>query len=162
MYETNEQPTDELNLSQEKKYTCPACGAKIARSVGRKCPECNTTLKYVKNNRGRVGGVYEVDGRSAVSVKQVKVDVVEVQQEWVELKTPRTNNEYKVEQNVSDSNRYKVTYQGVYQNGWVRCPSCWGKAFQNNVLHGQLEHKCKNTHPSTNRKCGAITLYVFK
>jgi len=50
--------------------------------------------------------------------------------------------------------RWTVAYEAhQVVNAWMNCPACGKKMFQNNILWGQLEDKCK---------CGAFVTFVFK
>lgn len=54
----------------------------------------------------------------------------------------------------SNKDNYLVTFYKRHNFGWIYCPNCQSKMFQNNTLHGSNEHKC--------HKCKAVTTYIFE
>ena len=158
--------TDNVEVVVEakvKKYKCPACYEMIIKANKGHCPECDSSLTYIKTNTGAYGGLHGYYILTSSTEPTTKAYTIRKKyatpSEWQNISQPRDG--FITLKSASKENLYKVKFANYQPQSWAVCPQCWKKQFQFNQLTGSLEHKCSSSDPSTGKKCGAITIYEF-
>ncbi len=125
---------------------CPACKESVEKlGRGGLCPnlDCKAPLKIVER---------EEDGIKIKTLSFRKNKDVFREDDVEGFETIYDNDGIKVEK--SNKGNYLVTFYKRHNFGWIYCPNCQSKMFQNNTLRGSNEHKC--------HKCKTVTTYIFE
>lgn len=159
----------------ETNFKCPACEYEFEKKAHKRCPNCKVELKNINvvdpvRKSGRHRRFTVVADPNAPEVKAVhaaknKPPSVEEGKEGVLISSPGDVPEVYDLGEVSVTNRhggtrtvhkYRCEWNGIVYTGWVYCPGCWRKLYQNQMIDtGTLvqEYQCKDCH--------AITQFVF-
>lgn len=142
------------------KYTCPACEKGFDTRNGKACPHCGVEIRLDqvrgKNNKiiweaQLVEPAQAEPEPPAQEEGQRLTQDGEIPEIWYMGKREMANQGGKKQVDF-----YRVTYRGIIYTGWVYCPKCWRKMFQNTTMDsgwvGQ-EHFC--------RSCQTLTEYWF-
>ncbi len=154
---------------KDSKLTCPKCEQGLTKELpGDICPKCGIALKLIKRRRGtRLVEVYIVDlefaGTEAVEPEPIE-ELVEPEDispkpepaapAWQKDMAPMGTI---LPSSIASSGRGHSTVKfkpGIMVTGWVYCPECGHRLFQNRMLNGSLSVKCS--------KCHQVILFVFQ
>lgn len=134
---------------------CPACHQDAGKRPFGRCAACKTPLEVFR---------YQKDGESFKEFRIKDQKFAEEVQARPVVGTAPLDTEGRLltelganpEILLLSTNRYKVIYRMEIPTGWMYCPNCNRRMFQNMVLnsiHIEQEHKCDG--------CDAIVAYVF-
>jgi ssDNA-binding Zn-finger/Zn-ribbon topoisomerase 1 len=147
------------------KYICPKCEEELEKIdiEGGKCPKCKTPLKFEKVRMGKQFRYHLIlDDKPQVAPGLSSPAAQLPDREGVLLTAPGEVPQIFLIDDGDEGQRpphYRVCYTGIIERGWVYCPACDGKMFQNYYLDtGQGDagqgHKCQH--------CGALVDFVFQ
>lgn len=123
-------------MAESKKlYPCPNCSMIVLKYGATECPDCHAKVKFFRNSSDKV-----VRGRPTFRV---------------ELDREISDNVITYDAKQPDQEQRTVVFEPYYQvKGWVFCPSCKHKMFQNNTLQGSMQVKCA--------RCNVVVTFVFQ
>ncbi len=173
----------------KKKYTCPACGVGFNANErkGKKknlCPHCLVELRFEQTEKaGQVGehgvkGVkytpvivdpnspemQQVHASRSVPVAQENKEKGKLVSELGEMPRVYLLDNGKLADNGSGlrlERKYKIIYINQIHAGWIYCPGCANKLFQNQTIQsppGGFEH----SHKCRNNRCKATVGVAFE
>lgn len=156
-------------------YKCPACEEFfIAKDrVKGACPYCLVDLRSVRESRKNGKGfsyefvIADPQQPELISLQKSQAKLPPKAKEEGRMVTlPGENPEiYCLDEGESmedgriENRKFKIKYTNRIHQGWIYCPGCIQKLFQNTAFRtGEFghEHKCRN------RKCKAIVTVVFE
>lgn len=137
---------------------CPACQHDFKHLHNGACPRCMVKLErvgYAKNGVKSYEYAVIEDNKEILSrAKAIATEVTSDDVTGVKLSRPGERPEVYL---VSVRERkYSVVYKECFSTGWMYCPACAAKMFQNIVIDSgefKQSHKCQ--------KCHAIVEYQF-
>ncbi len=145
-------------------YQCPACGGEFEpkqKKRGR-CPHCEVKLKSVRHRKEEGSGFYYeylIADESDPNLAVLKEKKGAVKIDWDERQYGRRitdiseqpqifiEEEGEVNGQMRTGARYNVVFTNRVHLGWIYCPGCMRKLFQNTTLQSGAfnhEHKCRN------------------
>lgn len=159
----------------EPNFACPACGHEFNKKAHKRCPNCNVELKNlnvideakVRGKHMQITVVADPQSPEVVAIHEAKnkpPSVAEAREgklisdpgevpEIYDLGEHQVTNRHGGKRTV---HRYRCEWNGIVYTGWVYCPGCWRKLFQNQMIDtGSVvqEYQCKH--------CFSITQFIF-
>ncbi len=148
-------------------YPCPACGVEFtavqARTNNKSCPACNVPVEPRRKRHPDHKGFYYIYVLADPQSDKLKDLQAKIRKPPLKSKHPGkliSGSGVSPEVYQIDGKReYEVIYRDKVYTGWLYCPGCNRKMFQNtrvmSPVHVEQSHKCRNN------QCGAIVKFKF-
>lgn len=158
-----------MSKDKPKEYNCPACeGIFVTSEVktnGGKCPHCDTPVKTERmHHKGHRGFYYTyiLDAKAKLEQARPKKVIRPT------IRPIETTNEKLISQpgaipkiyQIGGERKYKVLYIDQIKTGWLYCPGCSHKMFQNTRVQSPVgveqSHRCRRP------ECKADVTFIFR
>ncbi len=152
---------------EPNKYPCPNCNVEFtaaqARLNNKSCPHCNVPVEARRNRHKEHRGFYYtfvLSDRPPDKTKTIESPKVPPKKKKSRGRLLSRPGERPEIYQIGEERKYEVVYRDQIITGWLYCPGCWHKMFQNtraiSPVHLEQEHKCRR------QECKALVKFIFK